>query len=160
MAVDYLLKINGVDGESKISGHEDEIDVLAWSWGMSQSGTMHVGGGGGAGKVDVQDISLTKYVDKATPTLIKMCCNGKHFDEVLLTARKAGEEALEYFKIKMTAVLVTSINTGGSGGEDRLTENVSLNFAKYEVAYTPQKEDGSGDAEITVTWNIEKNVEE
>jgi len=160
MAVDYLLKINGVDGESKISGHEDEIDVLAWSWGMSQSGTMHVGGGGGAGKVDVQDISLTKYVDKATPTLIKMCCNGKHFDEVLLTARKAGEEALEYFKIKMTQVLVTSINTGGSGGEDRLTENVSLNFAKYEVAYTPQKEDGSGDAEITVTWNIEKNVEE
>lgn len=160
MAVDYLLKINGVDGESKISGHEDEIDVLAWSWGMSQSGTMHVGGGGGAGKVDVQDISLTKYVDKATPTLIKMCCNGKHFDEVLLTARKAGEEALEYFKIKMTQVLVTSINTGGSGGDDRLTENVSLNFAKYEVAYTPQKEDGSGDAEITVTWNIEKNVEE
>lgn len=160
MAVDYLLKINGVDGESKISGHENEIDVLAWSWGMSQSGTMHVGGGGGAGKVDVQDISLTKYVDKATPTLIKMCCNGKHFDEVLLTARKAGEEALEYLKIKMSQVLVTSINTGGSGGEDRLTENVSLNFAKYEVAYTPQKEDGSGDAEITVNWNIEKNVEE
>ena len=67
MAVDFLLKINGVDGESKISGHEGEIDVLAWSWGMSQTGTMHVGGGGGAGKVDVQDISLTKYVDKATP---------------------------------------------------------------------------------------------
>jgi type VI secretion system secreted protein Hcp len=160
MAVDFLLKINGVDGESKIQGHEDEIDVLAWSWGMSQSGTMHVGGGGGAGKVDIQDISLTKYVDKASPTLMKMCCNGKHFDEVLLTARKAGEEALEYLKIKMKQVLVTSINTGGSGGEDRLTENVSLNFAKYEVAYTPQKEDGSGDAEITTNWNIEKNVEE
>lgn len=160
MAVDFLLKINGVDGESKIKGHENEIDVLAWSWGMSQSGTMHVGGGGGAGKVEVQDLSLTKYVDKATPTLIKMCCNGKHFKEVLLTARKAGEQALEYFKIKMSDVLVTSVNTGGSGGEDRLTENVSLNFAKVEVDYTPQKEDGSGDAEIAVIWNIEKNVEE
>ena len=160
MAVDFLLKIDGVDGESKIKGHENEIDVLSWSWGMSQSGTMHVGGGGGAGKVDVQDLSLTKFVDKSSPRLIKMCCDGKHSKEALLIARKAGAEALEYFKIKMSGVLVTSVNTGGSQGEDRLTENVSLNFAKVEVGYTPQMADGSGDAEITIIWNIEQNVGE
>jgi type VI secretion system secreted protein Hcp len=160
MAVDFLLKIDGVDGESQISDHEKEIDVLDWSWGMSQSGTMHMGGGGGAGKVNVQDIALTKYIDKSTPNLMKMCCNGKHIKEALLVTRKAGEKSLDYLKIKMSDCLVTSVNTGGSGGEDRLKETVTLNFAKVEVGYTPQKPDGSGDAEITINWNIEKNVEE
>jgi type VI secretion system secreted protein Hcp len=160
MAVDILIKIEGVDGESVIQDHEDEIDVLAWSWGMSQSGSMHVGGGAGAGKVNIQDVSLTKYVDKASPSLMRACCNGEHLTEATLTIRKAGKDALDYLKIKMSPVLVTSLDTGGSGGEDRLTENVTLNFAKVEVGYTPQKPDGTGDAEISLIWNVEKNVEE
>ncbi len=160
MAVDIILKIEGVDGESVIQDHEDEIDVLAWSWGMSQSGSMHVGGGAGSGKVNIQDVSLTKYVDKSSPNLMRTCCNGEHLTEATLTVRKAGKDALDYLKIKMSPVLVTSLDTGGSGGEDRLTENVTLNFAKVEVGYTPQKEDGTGDAEISLIWNIEKNVEE
>lgn len=160
MAVDILLKIDKVKGESVIKDHEDEIDLLAWSWGMSQSGTMHDGTGGGAGKVNVQDISVTKYVDKSSPNLIRACCNGEHFAEAVLLVRKAGKDPLDYFKVTMSPVLITSVSTGGSGGEDRLTENVSLNFAKMEVAYTPQKEDGTGEAEVTLNWNIEKNVEE
>ena len=160
MAVDIILKIEGVDGESVIQDHEDEIDVLAWSWGMSQSGSMHVGGGAGSGKVNIQDVSLTKYVDKASPSLMRACCNGEHLTEATLTVRKAGKDALDYLKIKMSPVLVTSVDTGGSGGEDRLTENVTLNFAKVEVGYTPQKPDGTGDAEISLIWNVEKNVEE
>jgi type VI secretion system secreted protein Hcp len=77
-----------------------------------------------------------------------------------LVVRKAGKDPLDYMKVTMSPVLVTSVSTGGSGGEDRLTENVSLNFARMEVGYTPQKEDGTGDAEVTLKWNIEKNVEE
>lgn len=160
MAVDMLLKIEGVDGESKVKDHEGEIDVLSWNWGMSQSGTMHLGGGGGAGRVNIQDISLTKYVDKSSPALMRGCCNGKHFDEATLVVRKAGEDPLDYVTIKMVPVMVTSVSTGGSGGEDRLTENVTLNFGKYELAYTPQKEDGTGDAAVELKWNVEQNVEE
>jgi type VI secretion system secreted protein Hcp len=160
MAIDALLKISGVEGESKIADHENEIDVLSWGWGMDQSGTMHVGGGGGAGKVDVHDISLTKNVDKATPALIRSCCNGEHFDEAVLVVRKAGKDALDYLKITMTSVLVTSYQTGGSDGDPTLTENINLCFAKFKCSYTPQKEDGTGDADIDIVWNIEKNVEE
>jgi len=160
MAVDILLKIEGVDGESVIDGHEAEIDVLAWSWGMTQSGSMHVGGGGGSGKVNIQDVSLTKYVDKASTNLMRACCNGEHLKEATLTVRKAGKDAVDYVKIKMSPVLVTSLSTGGSGGEDKLTENLTLNFAKMEVGYTPQKEDGTAEAEISLIWNIEKNIEE
>ena len=160
MAVDMFLKLDDVKGESKDSKHKDEVDVLAWSWGLSQSGTTHMGGGGGAGKVNVQDLSLTKYVDKSSPNLIMATCNGKHYKEALLTVRKAGEKPLEYIKVTMKEVLVSSVSTGGSGGEDRLTENVTLNFGWFKVEYTPQKADGTGDAAIEAVWNIAENVKE
>jgi type VI secretion system secreted protein Hcp len=158
MAVDMFLKLDDIKGESADDKHENEIDVLAWSWGMSQSGTTHMGGGGGAGKVSVQDISITKYLDKSSPNLLLACCNGKHFKEGVLTVRKAGEKPLEYLKVTMKEVLVSSIQGGGSGGEDRLTENLSLNFAEFKVEYTPQKPDGTGDAAVEAGFNIAKNV--
>src|SRR5262245_46142649 len=158
MAVDMFLKIDDVKGESRDDKHAGEIDVLAWSWGASQSGTTHSGTGGGAGKVNVQDLSLTKYVDKSSPGLLLSCCNGKHYKEAVLTVRKAGEKPLEYLKITMKELLISSVSTGGSGGEDRLTENVTLNFAEFKVEYSPQKADGSGDAAVEVGWNIAKNV--
>jgi len=158
MAVDMFMKFTPeIKGESKDKTHKDKIDVLAWSWGMSNSGSAHVGGGAGAGKVNVQDLSFTKYVDSATPGLMLATCNGKHYDEALLTVRKAGEHPVEYLKIKMTEVLITSLSTGGSGGEDRLTENVSLNFAKVHVDYTPQDDKGKAGTPIPMFWDIAGN---
>jgi type VI secretion system secreted protein Hcp len=154
MALDIFIKIGELKGESVDDKHKDEVQVLAWSWGMSQSGTTHSGSGAGAGKVAVQDLSFTHYIDKASPNLMLACADGKHFSEALLTVRKAGEKPLEFLKITMTDLIVTSVTTGGSGGEDRLTENVSLNFAKFKVEYTPQKKDGSGDAPVTIGWDI------
>ncbi len=155
MAVDMIMKINGIDGESKIDSHEDEIDVLAWSWGMNESGSFNTGGGGGSGKVDVQDLSFTKWVDKATHALMLHCCNGKHIPDVTLVCRKAGEDAMDFLKMKMEKCIVSSVSTGGSGGEDRLTENVTVNFAEVTVDYSAQKDDGSADAAKTSGWNIE-----
>ncbi len=160
MAVDIFLKLDGVTGEALDSKHEKEIDVLSWSWGMTQSGTTHVGGGGGAGKVAVQDLHITKYIDKATPTLQKFCANGKHMTKGTLTIRKAGENPLEYLKIDMEEILVTSVSTGGSGSEDRLTENISLNFAKFVTTYTPQSKTGAAEGKVEAKWHIAKNKEE
>ncbi|MEM6824708.1 MAG: type VI secretion system tube protein Hcp [Pseudomonadota bacterium] len=158
MAVDMFLDITGeIKGESQDHKHKDAIDILAWSWGMSQSGSFHVGGGGGAGKANFQDISVTKWVDQASATLMLYCANGDHFDSAVITVRKAGKKPLEYIKIKMTKVLVTSVSTGGSGGEDKLTENVSFNFAEVEYQYTKQKDDGSGDTPKDFKWNIASN---
>lgn len=159
MAVDMFLKFTPeLKGESKDSKHKGTIDILAWSWGMSNSGSAHMGGGAGSGKVNVQDLSVTKYVDSSTPSLMLTACNGKHWDEALLTVRKAGENPVEYIKVKMTEVLVTSVSTGGSGGEDRLTENVTLNFAKVAVDYTPQNDKGAAGTAIPFTWDIAANV--
>ena len=158
MAVDMFMKIKDIKGESRDGKHKEEIDVLAWSWGMSQSGTAHMGGGAGAGKVNVQDLSFTKYVDTSSTDLMLACCNGKHLDEALLTVRKAGENPVEYIKIKMTQVIISSISAGGSGGEDRLTEHVTLNFAKVAVDYTGQDEKGKPKSPAqSMTWDIPAN---
>ncbi len=159
MASDMFIKIGDIKGESVDGKHKDEVDVLAWSWGASQSGTTHTGSGGGAGKVSVQDLSITKYVDKATPVLWKYACTGTHIKEAVLVVRKAGGTPLEYIKITMQDCLVAAVSTGGSGGEDRLTENLTLNFARFKLEYVPQKEDGTGLPAIPMTWNIAKNQE-
>lgn len=158
MAVDMFAKFDGIEGEAVDSTHKGEIDVLSWSWGVSQSGTAHMGAGGGAGKASVQDLSMTKYVCKASPELIKRTCNGKHIPSVVLTVRKAGEKPLEYLVITLTDVLITSVSTGGSGGEDRLVENVTLNFAKVKVEYTEQAKDGSKGKTVSSEYNIAENV--
>jgi type VI secretion system secreted protein Hcp len=160
MAIDMFIKIGAkIKGEAKDAGHKDEIDVLAFSWGMSQSGNTQIGGGGGSGKVSVQDLSFTKYVDKSTPDLLLACCKGTHEDSAKLTLRKAGDKPLEYLIITMTEVLVTSVSTGGSGGEDRLTENVTLNFAKVKVEYTEQTATGGAGDKPKMSWNMQANVE-
>jgi type VI secretion system secreted protein Hcp len=158
MAMDMFIKIGSLEGESRDKTHAKSIDVLAWSWGMSNSGTAHVGGGAGAGKVNVQDLSLTKYIDKSSPDLMLMCCNGKHIPEAKLTVRKAGENPLEYLIITMTECMITAVSTGGSGGEDRLTENVTINFAAVKVNYIEQTPTGTAGAKPEMGWNIAENV--
>jgi len=159
MANDIVLDISGVTGESKTKGYEGKIDVLAWSWGLSNSGSFHAGGGGGTGKPSFQDISLTKQVDLASPILMLYCANGKHFDKAKLVMRKSGgDNVLEYVIIELEKVLVSSYSTGASGGEDRPTENVSLNFAQVKVTYWSQSDKGAKDKSKDFGWKIPENV--
>ena len=160
MAVDQFIKFDGIEGESKDSKHKNEVDVLSWSWGATQSGSFHVAGGGGSGKVNVQDLSFTKYVDKSSTNLFLKCCDGKHIPNAVLTVRKAGESPVEFLKITMEPILVTSVSGGGSGGEDLITENITLNFAKVKIEYTEQNADGSAGATDEKIWNIEENTQE
>jgi type VI secretion system secreted protein Hcp len=153
MAADMFLKIGALKGEARDAVHKGEMDVVAWSWGMTQSGSTHVGGGGGSGKVDVQDIQITKYVDRSSPSLYAACCQGTHFDQAILVVRKAGGKPLEYLKITMSEVLITAVSPSARG-QDRILENISLNFARFKVEYTPQQPDGTGAAPVVANWDI------
>ena len=157
MAMDMFLKIDTIEGESKDSKHKAEIDLLAWSWGASNSGSFGVGGGGGSGKVSLQDFSFTHYLDKSSPKLQLACWMGSHIKSAVLTMRKAGGTQNDYLKYTFTDLLVSSANTGGSAGEDRLTENITLNFGKVEMVYSEQKSDGSMQAGANVGWDLQAN---
>ena len=156
MASDIHIKIGDIKGESQSKGKKDFMDVFSWSWGMAQTGGGHKGGGAGAGKVSVQDLTFTKPVDKATPVLMKYCCSGKHSPEALLTVRKAGgDNPVEFVKIKLEEVIISAISAGGSPHDETQSETVTLNFAKVTYDYQAQKDDGSADGgPVTVSYNI------
>jgi type VI secretion system secreted protein Hcp len=160
MAVDMFLELDGIKGETsdKAFKSKNAMDVLAWSWGLSNLGTFQLASGGGAGKANFQNLSVTKYLDLATPNLMLFCANGKHITKGTLTVRKAGENPLEYLKISLKNVLVSGYSTGGSGGEERITENVTLNFAEVKVEYAQQDDKGGKAGSNDFGWNIAENA--
>lgn len=161
MSIDVFLYLsNGIKGESQDDQHRDLIDVIAWNWGLSQSGTTHMGAGGGGGKVAVQDISLTKYVDLATGDLIQRCANGEHIEDGHLIVRKAGGgKPVEYMRIDLKHIMISSYSTGGSSdGLDRVSETVTLNFRNFQVTYKTQDDSGADGAEKIAGWDIASNT--
>ena len=141
MAVDMFLKIDGVQGESTNSKHKGEIEVLSYSWGVSQSGTQ-AGSGAAAGKVTAQDFSIVKQLDTASPQLLELACRGEHVATALLTLSKAGDQQQDYMKFKLTDIVISSYQTGGSGGS-LPAEQVSFSFASVEVSAAEFRPDGS-----------------
>lgn len=153
MSSDILLEITGIEGES--AKKSKNIDVLSWSWGMSNHGSMHLATGGGSGKATVSDLTFVKHVDKASCKLMLHCIDGKHLDEAKLILRKAdGDKTVEYLKITMKEVFVSSVSAGDSAGSDLYTESVSLNFAKVEVEYWTQDKTGKGSKAGNFGWDI------
>jgi type VI secretion system secreted protein Hcp len=159
MAVDMFLDIPGVEGESVDKTYAKKIDVLNFQWGLSQSGSFHLGTGGGAGKVSVRDIQIEKMVDNASANLMFHCASGKHLSSARLIVRKAaGDSPVDYFIIEMTNVLVAGLETLGVKGNDIPRESVTLNFAQVKFIYKTQQDDGSPGPDSTFGWDVQKNA--
>jgi type VI secretion system secreted protein Hcp len=159
MAVSIFARIGTIRGESQDAKHKDEIEVLSWSWGLANSGTIAHGGGGGAGKASFHDLSLTHHVDKASPLLMKACATGEHIKDATIIVRKAGKGQQEYLVITMTDVIVTSVSTSVSAEGDATIEGVTLAFGKVDLEYKPQKPDGSPGSGLHFTYDIKANKE-
>jgi len=153
-ATDFVLKIDGVDGESKQDGHESWIDVLSWNWGEHNASTFREGGGGGAGKVSMQDFSFTQKMHKGTVKLMEKCATGEHFPKAEFRARKSGGEAQCFLTLKFTDVMVSSYQTGGQGDDALPMESISFGFAKVEMEYKEQQKDGSLAGPVKAGFNL------
>jgi type VI secretion system secreted protein Hcp len=155
MPVEMFLKLTGIDGESTDAKHKGEIDVLAWSWGLSNEGTSSGGPGGGAGRVKIENISIQKLVDLASPLLPLFSAEGRHIPDGTLTTRKAGKGGKggnEFLVFKMTEVLVTSVHVTASQETNQPAENVALSFRKVEFDY--RAPDGT---EKSFKWDVAAN---
>jgi type VI secretion system secreted protein Hcp len=155
MAVDVFLKLADVKGESKDDKHKEEIEVLSWSWGISNPVDARAGAGKGAGKANFGDLNFMHSVDRASPVLMKACTMGDHFKEATLTSRKAGKGQQEYLIVKLKEVFVSSVQPSGSS--EHPMESVSLVFGHIDLEYKPQKDDGSLDAGVHFIYDLLKN---
>jgi len=162
MAVDMFINMGkDIQGETKdeAQSKNKDIDVITWSWGMSQQGSFHTGSGGGSGKVNVNDLSFSKWVDSASGPIMKHCCKGTHIDKITLLVRKAGGDAQKYITITMSKCIITHVSTGANSGEERLMENVRINFAEVLYEYFIQDDKGLTKPSGKCGWNIETNKE-
>jgi len=154
MAIDMFLTIEGISGESQRTGHEGEIEVLGWSFGGSNPSSIGIGGGGGAGKVNLQEISITKYLDASSAEIFQAMCKGEHFPTGKMTAYKGGGDALPYLTMEFEEMYPTSQSMGGSGGEEVFTENVTFAFGKVVVTYTEQGAAGTAAGDHVGQWDV------
>ena len=159
MAADIFAKIGDIKGESLDAKHKDQVEVLSWSWGVSNGGSRGAGSGAGAGKASFNDFNFTHNVDKASPVLLKACATGEHIKEATITVRKAGKGQQEFLIIKMNDVIITGVAPSSSGDGGAIAEQVALQFAKVHLEYKPQKADGSLDAGIHFKYDIKGNKE-
>jgi type VI secretion system secreted protein Hcp len=157
VASDIFAKLGDIKGESLDDKHKDEIEVLSWSWGVTNAITL-AGTGAGQGKASFHDLAFTHKIDKASPVLMQACATGAHLKEATITHRKAGKGQQEFLVIKMNDVIITAM-TDADSSDGESAETVSLAFAKIDVAYRPQKADGSLDAGIHFKYDLKANKE-
>ena len=170
MAVDYFLNIDGIEGESQDQTLKNQIELASFSWSEEQTGTFATGGGGGCGKVHMQNFEFVTRTNKSSPKLLLACAKGQHIPQATLTCRKAGGGQQEFYTITLKEVLVSSYKTESIPPQHGSTNNVNggyddgmpydrvaLNFGRIEVEYRPQKSDGSLDNPIKAGYDLKTN---
>ncbi len=145
-AMDMVLNIPGIPGDSTLPGYENQIKVLAWSWGASNAASCSFP----TGKLSLQDLSFTKYFDVASTVLLTRMKDTTVIPSATLTMVPVGTSAPSE-TIALSNIIVSSVSTGGSGGEDRLTENVSFNFSQAVITYYCVGGKGAPCNSVTVT---------
>lgn len=157
MAIDIFLKIDGINGESKDSNHKEWIDVQDFTWGASQPATLTSGGGGGAGKVNFQDLKVTAAIDKSAPIILKHSAIGRHIPKLEISVCKAGGEQIEYSRITLEDVIVTGVEFEGSKSNEVLFVNYSFQAVKVKNQYWEQTERGGRGPETQMAYDIKLN---
>ena len=155
MAVDYFLKLDGIQGESQESGHKDEIQIMSWSWGASQVSSVSSTGGSGAGKVSLSDFSIMANFDKSTPKFFKSICAGQHIKSGTMSAIKSGAEGKPYLKVDFKELFVSSLQISASS--EVPTVSIGFTYNEIKIDYSTQNEQGNLASTGPVTYNTKEN---
>ena len=156
MAWDAFLTVEGISGESQRSGHEGQIEIIAFGFGGSNPSSVGVGGGGGTGTVSLSSFNITKKTDASSAELFQKMCQGTHYPTAEITMYKSGgDQSLAFLKYQFEEVYVDSIQwSGASGGDNIPMESVSMSFGKVTIEYVEQNPDGTAGGSHAGSWDL------
>jgi len=155
MSLSGNMLIPDIAGESRRADHESEIDITSIDWSMSQAANMQQGSGRTSSRAVVSPIGITKVYDASSPYLSLACMQGKAFDEVIISFRQdSGEAHLDYLKITLTNVVISSYSLHGSAAGDEISDSISLSFEEVKLIYTVQADDHSSGDEHEIEYNV------
>jgi type VI secretion system secreted protein Hcp len=137
------------------TNHKNEIQILSFSWGGSQTTSVGGTGGSGAGKVSLSEFNVMKSFDKASVPLFKSLVSGTHIANGVLTASKAGGGGKPYITVKFKELFVTSYQVSGSS--EVPTESVSFSYNEVNISYSTQDDKGVLTQANQATYNIKEN---
>jgi type VI secretion system secreted protein Hcp len=155
MAVDYFLKLDGIQGESSDTNHKDDIQIMSWSWGASQVSSVSGTGGSGAGKADLSDFSVMTNFDKATPKFFKSICAGTHIKTGTLSATKSGADGKPYLKVDFKELFVSSLQISASS--EIPSVSISFTYNEIKIDYSTQNEQGNLTSTGPITFNLKEH---
>jgi type VI secretion system secreted protein Hcp len=164
------LKLGDIQGDCKDKGHEDQIRVSLWSWGMSRPAVFSAQGGTTDGIPNMQDLAISKWFDTSSPRIMEACCKGEHIDKAVLEvwtepsakgkkkgARKKEAGRPQGLRITMENVIVTTISTASAEADSVYTETIYLNFARFTYEHLGEGGNGPGSRRSPLRWDIVKN---
>jgi type VI secretion system secreted protein Hcp len=167
---EIFLKLDGIDGESTIKGHEKETVVLSYDQSIHHLG----GGGAGGGAAGKSTFSLGRFrksIDKGSIPLLLACAAGTHIKDAQFTFRYVAS-AFEFYKVKLADVLVTRIGqVAGTAGQYPLTfdalnagadnhgflDEVTLEYAKIQWEYRTLGPSGKPAGSVKGGWDVKAN---
>ena len=140
-------------GEVVAPGHEDEIGVIAWHWGVTAPTAP--GSARATGRRIYEALRIDKYVDASSTRLINALASNEELRSVTLNLRKAGTEEEDFFTIKLerARVVGSEIRSSPSGG---LYETVTFAYQKIEINYHPQQRTGQRGAATSFSDELEE----
>jgi type VI secretion system secreted protein Hcp len=156
MAVNAYLYVDTVDGPS--TSKTGFIDVLSFSWGVTQTAVYGAGASGKeakAGRADFTNLSIMKVLDKTSPLLADHCATGNILAKVYLVYDKpVGDKQADYFRVYCKDALITSVQLSGSN--ENPTESVSFAFQGVEIGYKAENDDGTLAGAVCKGYDLEK----
>jgi type VI protein secretion system component Hcp len=164
-----LVKIPGVPGDSSIVGYDtgEWFTADSFSFGVERE-LKESGEKGGTADINIgvgelQECSVSKSMDRASPKLAQFAINGNSLGTAEIEfVEVAGGGGLEgrpvcYLKYKLERCFVKSWSTSGDA-DDRPTEEVAFHFNKIAFQYLTTKDGKTFENGGFMTWDNLKNV--
>lgn len=154
---EMFLKLDDIDGESLDSVHGGEIEIINWQWENTNVVKWDINQGGQSTRVNVGELTVTKFCDKASVTLQQNCVTGKHIKNGTITCRKNdGDQKVEYLVVKLTDIMISKVHWDGDGSDQQLKEQIGLSFAQFRIDYKLQNDTGSPSGAKSYQFNVQK----